>query len=292
MRNENRKRVGKMLNVRLRISHSFLLLLIITLYCKAQTKEYIAIIPPFHSSEKIGGEENPIQLQSQLFVVFVYSNAAAVYSESEFINQSDNILEQEFSLPSAGHNENGNESDGRISNGIFSIQFWIEGEHVEPQFIRDGDEQWYTVKTEFKPNETREVNALFWAETSLSDIDSLPGFDTTKIFSGKRGFLIDLAHATAWNGVIQSVDVYVILKDSISAGDESFSADPPNYELNDATLIWSMEDIEPSADDNIEISYESSGNFDGSRDTMAKLSAFIVKKVYDQLLDYVNQLEE
>src|SRR5512147_2967622 len=109
-------KTGKIFNPALRTLYTFLLLLFITLYCKAQTKEYIAIIPPFHSSEKIGGEENPIQLQSQLFVVFVYSNAVAVYSESEFLNKSDNILEQEFSLPSTGHNENGNESDARISN--------------------------------------------------------------------------------------------------------------------------------------------------------------------------------
>jgi hypothetical protein len=286
-------RSNYMLNICRRGSiYLFMFVFIFLHTCKPQTKEYIAIIPPFHSSQETGGEENPLQLSRQLFVVFVYSNAAAVYSESDFINHGSNSLKQEFSLPSTGHQEDGDESGGRISNGIFNIQLWIEQEKVSPQFIQDGNEQWYTIETEFEPNEIRTVKALFWAETSLSNIDSLAGFDTTRIPDGKRGFLIDLAHATSWNGIILSVDVYVVLNDSISTDAQTFSAEPQNYEQQDETLSWSMEDLEPSVNDNIEVSYEPSDNYDASADTIAKLSAFIVKNVYDQLVDYADQLKE
>ncbi len=269
-----------------------ILFLIIVQDCKAQTKEYIAIIPSFHSRQETGSTENPLQLVNQRFVVFVYSNAVAVYAESDFFNQSDNVLDQEFALPSTGHDENGIEPGGRISNGILSIQLWIEGDKVNPQFIRDGDEDWYTIKAKFSPNEKRKVMALFWAQTSLADVDSLPGLDTTIIVNGKRGFLIDLAHATVWNDVIQTIDIYVILKDGILPDEETFSAEPETFDLQDSTLTWSMENIEPSADDNIEVSYESNNNSYSSENTMAKLSTFIVKQVYDQLLDFVSQLDE
>ncbi|HVO75395.1 MAG TPA: hypothetical protein VMT35_15305, partial [Ignavibacteriaceae bacterium] len=196
-----------------------------------------------------------------------------------------------FSLPSTGHLES-TEPGSRTSNGILSVQLWIEDEKVNPQFISDENEQYYTVETQFEPNEIREVNALFWAETSLSDVDSLTGLDTVNIAGGKRGFLIDLEHAAAWNGTIQSVEVYLVLMDGILPGDPEFSAYPPDYELHDNTLSWSMEDIEPSEDDNIEVLYDSGGNLNNDTGTMKKLSSFIVKKAYDQLLDYVNSLEE
>ena len=270
----------------------FIFIFISAFPCKAQTKEYIAIIPPFHSRQEIGGTENPLQLVHQRFVLFVYENAVAVYSESDFVNQDDNALDQEFALPSTGHDENGAEPGGRISNGILSIQLWIQGEQVDPQFIQDGDGEWYSIHTKFAPHENRTVKALFWAETSLTDVDSIPGIDTTRIANGKRGFLINLAHATVWNGVIQSIDTYVVLNDGILPNDQTFSAEPETYDLQDSTLSWSMENIEPTPDDNIEVSYESLNNADSTTDTMAKLSKFIVKSVYDRLLDYVNQLDE
>jgi hypothetical protein len=260
--------------------------------CNAQSDGYIAIIPPFHSTQEFGSTESPLQLLHQRFVVFVYQNAVAVYSESDFINPSDRYLEQELALPSTGHDENGIAPGGRISNGILSIQLWVRGERVNPEFIQNGNEDWYTVHTRLAPHEKRKVSALFWAETSLTDIDSLPGLDTTTIANGKRGFLINLAHAAVWNGLIQTIEIYVILKDGILPNGEAFSAEPLNYNLKDSTLIWSMNNIEPSSNDNIEVLYESSQNSDSATNTMAKLSKFIVKHAYDQLIYYSTQLDE
>ncbi len=270
-----------------------LFLLVISISdCLAQNSNYIAIIPPFHSRQEMARDESPLKLSHQLFVVFVYSNAVAVYSESDFINQSDNFVEQELALPSTGHDENGPEPGGRISNGILSVQLWIQGERVNPGLIVDGSEEWYTVRAKFAPNENRRIKALFWAQTSLADYDSLPGLDTNAIAAGDRAFLINLAHATEWKDVIDSLDVYVILNDGITTEDSSFNAVPSNYNLQDSTLYWSMENIEPTEEDNILVSYNSQSHSVSDTNTMAKLSTFIIKHAYDQLLEFVTQLDE
>jgi hypothetical protein len=259
---------------------------------QAQTKEYLAIIPAFHSRQQMGSTESSLQLRHQRFVLFVYPNAVAVYSESDFINQGDELFTQEFAIPSTGHDENGSDPGGRISNGILSIQLWIQGERADPEFIQEGNEEWYTIQTTFAPNEERKVKALFWAETSLTDIDSLLGSDTTIIANGKRGFLIDLSHASIWNNNIESNDVVVVLKDGILSREQNFNAEPKTYDLKDSTLTWSQKYVEPSLEDNIFISYDSPANLDLNMSTMAKLADYIVKKVYDQLLYFVSQLNE
>lgn len=259
---------------------------------KAQEEKYIAIIPPFHCRTITDNSESPLKLDYQRFIVFVYSNAVAVYSESNFTNSRDEFLEQELALPSTGHDENGDEPGGRISSGILSIELWVEGERKNPQFIQDGNEGWYTIKTRFRPYETRTVKALFWAETSLANVDSLPGLDTSYIIPGKRGFLINLAHAAVWKDQIESIDTYVILKNGLSANQSSFEASPQSYNLQDSILTWDMENIEPTENDDIEVHYESTIESNFPNDTMAKLSTFIIKHAYDELLDYATQLGE
>ncbi len=259
---------------------------------KAQDEKYIAIIPPFHCRTITDNAESSLKLDYQRFIVFVYSNAVAVYSESNFTNPTDDFLEQELALPSTGHDENSDEPGSRISSGILSIELWVEGERRNPQFIQDGNEEWYTIQTRFKPHETRTVKALFWGETSLANIDSLPGLDTNVIKSGKRGFLINLAHASVWKDQIESIDTYVILKDGISANQSSFEANPESYNLQDSILTWNMENIEPTENNNIEVYYESTINPNFQYNTMAKLSSFIIKNAYDELLDYSFQLGE
>jgi hypothetical protein len=282
-----------MLNIYRNISLYFLLLVLISpFYLTSQTKDYIAIIPPFHSRQNTTGTESPLELRNLEFDVFVYKNAVVVYSESDFINQSENVIEQELAIPSTGHNENGNDNSGRISNGILSAQLWVEGERVSPQFVKDGNEEWYTIQAKLRPHESRKVKTLFWAETSFADVDSLPGLDTTIITNGRRGFLIDLDHASVWNSTIQSIDITVVLRDGILPSGKTFSATPPSYDLKDSTLTWSMKYIEPSGDDNILVTYDSFNNSDTTTNTMAKLSTFIVKEVYGELQYYVSELDE
>jgi hypothetical protein len=258
----------------------------------AQQENFLALIPAFHDRLNTSGGESPLRLQNQQFILFVYRNAVTVYSEANFVNTGTDTLTQELARPSTGHVENGDESGGRISNGILSVQLWVEGEKVAPEFIQDGSEEWYTIRARFAPGTQRKVKAVFWAQTSLTDIDSLPGLDTVAITMGKRGFMVDIAHAAVWNGVFESIDVTVVLKGGMSFQRDSFTAEPGTYDLQDSTITWSLRDIEPSVSDNITVSYTPSGNWTSATNTMAKLSAYIVKKVYDNLLYYVEQKEQ
>ena len=282
-----------MLNINRYMSSYFLLLVIISsVRLTAQTKDYIAIIPSFHIRQNTTDTESPLELRNLQFVIFVYENAVVVYSESDFINQSEKVIEQELAIPSTGHNEKGDDPGGRISNGILSMQLWVQGEKVNPQFIKDGDEEWYTIQAKFHPHESRKLKALFWAGTSHAEIDSLPELDTTVITNGRRGFLIDLAPAAVWNSTIQSIKITVVLKDGIFPTEKTFSAVPHSYDLKDSTLTWSMKYIKPSNDDNVLVTYESFNNSDSTTNTMAKVSMFTVKQVYGQLQYFVSQLNK
>jgi len=236
--------------------------------------------------------ESSLQLRSQRFVLFAYRNAVAVYSEADFVNTGIDTLSQELALPSTGHDETEDEPGGRISNGILSVQLWVEGERVAPEIIHDGNEDWCTIRSRFAPGAQRKVKAVFWAQTSLTDVDSLPGIDTVAITIGKRGFMVDLSHAAVWNGVIESIDVTLVLKGGMSFQRDSFTAEPSTYDLQDSTMTWSLKNVEPSMSDNIDVSYTPSGSWRSATNTMARLSTYIVKKVYDDLLSYVEQIDQ
>ena len=256
----------------------------------AQQKNYLAMISPFYDRLYNPSNEYPIQLKKQRFVLFVYKNAVAVYSEAIFLNTSSYKFHQEFSLPSTGFNENGDLPGGRISNGILSVDLWIENDRVEPKIINDGNEEWYTINTNFEPGESHRVNALFWAQTSLTDVDSLPGLDSSIIKDGPRGFLINLDRASIWKDYIESLDVVIVLKDSIIQDIDSFDIEPKTYDLNDSTFTWSYNDIEPTPDDNINFSYNAVGEENGPYNTMAKITSYIVQDAYKDLISYYDEL--
>jgi hypothetical protein len=261
-------------------------------FLQGQVTEYLAIIPAFHDRMNTSGSESPLRLQRQRFVLFVYRNAVAVYSEADFVNTGSDTLSQEFALPSTGHDENSHESGGKISNGILNIQCWIEGKRVAPEFVQNANEEWYTVRSRFAPGERRRVKAVFWAQTSLTDVDSLPGLDTVAIAIGKRGFLLDLYHASVWSGAIESVDITMVLKGGMSFQRDAFAVEPRAYELQDSTVTWSLKSIDPSPGDNVVVLYAPAGRWGSATNTMAKLSTYIVKKAYDNLRYYVKQMEQ
>ncbi len=250
----------------------------------AQEQEYLAILPPFHDRLGVPGVESSVALDHQRFLIALYRNAVAVYADADFSNQGPEPVEQEFALPSTGHDDNGPLPGGHISNGILSVQLWIEGERVEPELMRDGDEEWYTIRTRLLPGQSRRVSALFWAQTSLTDVDSLPGLDSIRIPDGDRGFMVDLAHAASWKGSVQSIEVEVITHEGLDPGAESFAAEPDRYEIADSTLFWKFYDLEPSSAENISVRYRSSDARAPEFATMAQLAAFITHAVYDNLL--------
>ena len=257
---------------------------------QSQDKKFLAIIPTFHDREEYS--ENPIQLVHQEFVLFLYQDAAAVYLRADFVNTSVESVTSGFSLPSTGHDENGNEPGGRISNGILDVILWVEGEKISPELIHEGEEDLYTIDMKFGPSETRNVNALFWAQTSLTDYDATPGLDTAIIPGGKRGLMVDIAHASAWNDIVESIGITAVLKEGLSAEDKSFSAVPETYAAEDSVLSWKFENIEPSYENNIFIWYSAPDRRRQEFGSMEKLSKHIVHIAYDELLEYIRQFQE
>ena len=165
----------------------------------------------------------------------------------------------------------------------------MEGQRIAPELIREGTEDWYTIKSKFAPGQRHRVKAIFWAQTSLVDIDSLPNRDTVVLPTGKRGFLIDLAHARVWKNTAQSIDVTVVIKSGMTFKGDAFAPEPDTYHLQDSTFTWSLRNLDPSQRDNIVVSYEPSGGWGSVPNTIARLETFIVKTVYDRLLDYAEK---
>jgi hypothetical protein len=260
---------------------------------QAQDKNYLAIIPPFHSRQELSAPEGMLQLVRQRFVLFVYRNAVAVYSEGDFRNTGVDSMDQELALPSTGHSAPRDEGDERVSNGILSVQIWVEGERIAPHFIHEGNEDWYTIQGRFAPGELKRVKALFWAQTSLTDVDALPGNDTTVIVDGQRGFMVDLCHAAIWKGIVRLVEVHAVFREGLTSRSPLFDAEPDTYDLEDSTLTWEMRDIEPSTGNNIMVEYMSTEGQSPTLNTMAALSPYIVATGYDELTDFArNRLEE
>jgi hypothetical protein len=260
------------------------------LLATGQVTGYTAMIPTFHARPISSGRENPVQLQRQRFIVFVYRNAVAVGSAADFVNTGQVTVSQEIALPSTGHDENGSEPGGRLSNGLLSVHMWVEGQRILPEVIHDGSEDWYAIQVGFPAGERRRVEAVFWAQTSLEDVDALPGLDTAAIAPGRRGFMLDLAHAAVWDAAIDAIDVTVVLEGGLSIERDSISAEPRSYDLQDSTLTWSFRNIEPSLDDNIVLAYTPSGSWGTA--TMAGLSRYIVGKVYDKMLQHMKRRDE
>jgi hypothetical protein len=270
----------------------FILLLIDLHLLSGQEREYLAIIPPFHDKPGVMGIEGPVRLKSQRFVLFLLNNAVAVFSEADFVNTGTEPVFQEFTLPSTGHDENSLMPGGKISTGILSVQLWVQGEKIVPEFINTGNEDWFTLRARFESWEQKKLKALFWAQTSLTDVDLLPGVDTTIIPEGARGFMFDLSHAGIWNGSIETISMTLVPLQRIDIHHGSFHVNPPTYEMQDSVLTWKLYNVEPSISDNIYIWYSSGEKEDQEYNTMAKLSAYIVKTVYDDLLRYVRKVDE
>jgi len=268
----------------------FFLLLSVLNQIYAQEHMYTAIIPLFQDRQGETHTEGPLQLVRQQFVIFMYNDAAAVYSEALFKNTGTDTVDQELALPST--NLGFGEKDRRISNGILGVQIKIEDEKVLPKFLLDGDEEWYTIDLVLGPDEDAEVRSLFWAQTSLANVDSIPGLDTVAIPDGRRGFIVDLSHGAIWNGLIEQVNVTVILKEGLSVKSRSFNADPDTYDVQDSTLTWELLNMEPSPDDNISVSYLSVHKPESPKNTMSVLSRFIISRAYDRLLEYSGREKE
>jgi hypothetical protein len=267
------------------------LLFVLGLSSFAQNQNYIAIIPALMDRQHTDEWGSPLQLTQQRFILQLYHNAAAVYSEADFINTGDDTVTAELAIPSIGFHLQNHSSWAYQSNGLLGLRWWVAGERVEAALITDEPAEWYTINPVFPPGITTKVKALFWVQTSLTDIDSIPGIDTLIIPAGERGFVIDIADASVWKDDISSVEVTVIMKEGLTPRD-TLLVDPDDYDATDSTLTWNLSDVEPDLFDNIFIRYNSDNYRNAPKNTMEELNAYIVGEGYNDLLEYVRQLDE
>jgi hypothetical protein len=240
----------------------------------------VAIIPPFLDRLHRDDWETTLQLARQEFVVFLYHDAAVVYSEADFVNTGADTLRVELGLPSTGYTIGRGLAEQDVSSGIFGIQLWVRGERIKPKVHQGGDADWVTVTPTFTPQVQTTVKALFWAETTI-------GGD-----SGDRGIGIPLSQSAIWKGLINSVDVTVVLKEGLISSDSLFQADPDPSSIEDSVLTWSFSEVEPSTDQDISILYHSSRNQALNADERESLSRFIIEHAYDEILEYALESDE
>jgi hypothetical protein len=252
----------------------------------SQERGFSAVVPTFHDRLNTSHREGPLRLREQRFILYVYRNAVVVYSSATFVNMGMTPVTQEFALPSTGHAID--DVDGSVSNGILSAQLRVQGERVSPEIVSDAEGEWIVIQAALAPREERTVTALFWAETSLADVDATPGLDTAAIEPGTRRFLIDLSHTSIWNSDVASIDISVHLKGGMSYEADGFDVQPENFERTDSTLVWALRNVEAMPEDNISVTYEPAGSWVGSPNTMATLARYIVGTVYDRLIEEAN----
>lgn len=262
--------------------------LVVESYNAARAQGSIAVIPLFHDRWHQSEGDNTLELTRQRVIVFVYRNAAAVYMDATFVNTESDSITHELALPSAGHTSI---RSGTRSNGMIGVRLWVGGERVEPA-IAEGKETWYTIAAAFGSHEEKKVRALFWVQTSLAEVDGNPGRDTMKIADGRRAFIIDMQHASAWKNNIQSVDISVTLRESLTRMNSSMGIEPKNYFDQNSGFFWSLQNIEPSFADDISVLYTPPRTMASHWNSMAKLSEFITTIAYGELLAYVKQLDE
>jgi hypothetical protein len=240
----------------------------------------VAIIPPFLDRLHRDDWESTLQLARQEFVVFLYHDAAVVYSEAEFVNTGIDTLHVEVGLPSTAYTIGKGLAEQDVSSGVFGVQLWVSGERVKPKLHEDVDAEWVTMTPTFTPQVQTTVKALFWAETTI-------GGD-----SGDRGIGLPLSQSAIWRDPINSIDVTVVLKEGLVSSDSLFQTDPEPSSIEDSVLTWSFSEIEPSTDQDISILYHSSRNQPPNADERDSLSRFIIEHAFDEILEYARESDE
>jgi hypothetical protein len=248
--------------------------------CRQSQGNPLAIIPPFLDRQHRDYWESTLQLAKQELVVFLYRDAAVVYSEAVFVNTGSETLRVELGLPSAGFSVAGGPGEQDFSLGIRDARLWVAREKVEPALHHDGGVDWLTVTPVFAPRVQTRIQALFWMETSV-------GHD-----GSDRAIWIPVSQAAIWEDVIESLDVTVVLKEGLTADDSLFEADPDNYSVEDSVLTWSFLDIEPSPSEDISVIYNLHTSQVLDATARENLSRLIVDRIYDEILEYVSEEEE
>lgn len=247
-----------------------------------------AIITPFQDHHANIRWDDAIQISRQRFIILLYQNAAAVYSEAVFTNAGQDTLAAELAIPSTGYGITlGGE---HIFNAtMFNPRVWVEGEKQAVRTEETEEAEWYTVKPWFAAGASKIVKALFWIPTPLSLMDAEPPPDTAGIAAGERHWLLRLSDAAAWKDDIDDIEVVAILKDGLKTDNCRLEFHPRIGEAQDSTIRWSYQNVGPAESENIHCSYNTTGIGATALATLETLSEEITGSGYNELLTLARQ---
>jgi len=255
----------------------------------AQCQDFFALIPPFFDRQHHDDWESSLALKRQEFVILLYQNAAVVFSQATFVNTGSLPLTVELALPSTGYAAREVLGATGTSNGLLGVRAWVDDERAKPELLRDSEAEWVVISPLFHPARETRVRAMFWVQTSLVDLDSLPSLENKPISQGERAVWVLLSKAAIWKSSIDEAKVTLILKDGLAITDSTLNLTPPTYDAHDSTVTWTSRNIEPSTNDDILAAYLTSGYLPTAGDTMEQLARVALEDGYDELLEYTRE---
>ena len=248
-----------------------------------------AVITPFQDLHNDASLDGSLHLANQRFIILMYQNAVAVYSEATFTNVSGDTLHTELALPSHGYRVSMDGSAVYNSN-LYGPRVWVAGDRLQVTTEETDEAEWYTVRPVFAPGQIKTLKALYWVPTEIDAIDAEPPSDSGAIAPGKRHWQIRLSDANGWQGMIGNVDVHVIVKDGLAEELSAIRLRPKSYESKDSVLTWSFSNIKPGESQNIHCAFDTpvrgkSGTLVPSElNTLPELAGELTKGGYDELL--------
>ena len=152
--------VGKLL----RFVSFGLFLLVFNLIGAAQqeTGNVRAIVTPLIDRQHRSDWDSQVQLVKQKFIIVLYQNAAAIFSESDFKYLGMDSTSVEFDLPSTGYKTQTASGKDVFNTTLRDPQIWVDGSKTSPGLREDDEVEYYTIAPHFNPGQTKKIKALFW----------------------------------------------------------------------------------------------------------------------------------
>ena len=256
-----------------------------------QDGDTVAIAPPFLDKYHRADWDGSVQLKRHNVVVFLYQNAALVYSDDEFVNTTSNSINIELSLPSTGYTIKSSSGALLNSKGLLGLRMWVDDEQKSSNVQDYGNALWFSITPTFIPGRITSVRSMFWIPTPVGSLVAGPSLDSLTIPPGKRLFVVSYSRAADWDDTIEEANIKVVLKDGLLAAAAMLKASPEDYSSNDSTWTWTRVNIEPTIADDVQLSYDTSMMEKTNLDSVSELSAFFRKKGMDELLEFVRARE-
>ena len=252
-------------------------------------EDTLAVLPPYLQRD---GEEENIEMVSMRIMIALYANGAAVFSEAAFRNNSSYQQNVEVGLPSDGFSASGPDGIPLSSKGLLGLEMWVGGEKVLPDAEQYGDELWYLIMPSFPEEGQLTIRCRFWMSTTEGPYPDNPSADTTLFDAGKRTLVVPMQRSAMWSGFISNATVAVKFIDGLADPDSGCVIRPEDFVMQDSLIVWSLDNLEPSADQDIVIQCETGGTGGGRLNSLSEMSAYFTETGYKDLMDAVDQQDQ